>query len=34
LPQLRGWPNRSGTAGLHLDEAERMEIRFKVGGEF
>ena len=34
LPQLRGWPNPSGVAGLHLDEAERLEIRLKLGAEF
>ena len=34
LPQLRGWPNPSGVAGLHLDESERLEIRLKLGAEF
>ncbi len=34
MPQLRGWPNSRGTAGLHLDESEKIEIRFKLGTEF
>lgn len=34
LPQLRGWPNHSGVAGLHLDDSEKLQIRLKLGGEF
>ena len=34
LPQLRGWPNKSGVAGLHLDQSEKLQIRLKLGTEF
>lgn len=34
LPQLRGWPNPHGTAGLHLDKSEKLELRLKLGTEF
>lgn len=32
LPQLWGWPDRA-VPGLHLDERERLEVRFLVGLE-
>ncbi len=34
LPQVIGWPDARGVAGLHLDEKEKMEVRLKVGTEF
>ena len=34
LPQVSGWPDTRGKGGLHLDEAERTEIRFRLGFEF
>ena len=34
LPQVWGWPDARGTGGLHLDDRERLEIRFKLGTEF
>ncbi len=34
LPQIWGWPDKTGTGGLHLNDRERVEIRFKLGTEF
>ncbi len=34
LPQVIGWPNSRGTAGLSLNEEEKLEVRVKVGTEF
>ncbi len=34
LPQICGWPDATRTGGLHLDDRERLEIRFKIGTEF
>ena len=34
LPQVCGWPDATRTGGLHLDDRERLEIRFKLGKEF
>lgn len=34
FPQVRGWPDRNGTAGLHLDDRERLEVQLKFGFEF
>jgi len=34
LPQVIGWPDARGVAGLHLDEKEKLEVRLKVGTEF
>jgi hypothetical protein len=34
LPQVWGWPDQTGTGGLHLDDRERVEVRFKIGTEF
>ena len=34
LPQIWGWPDKTGTGGLHLDDRERLEIRLKLGTEF
>ena len=34
LPQIWGWPDKTGTGGLHLDDHERVEIRLKLGTEF
>lgn len=34
FPQVAGWPDKQGTGGLHLDEAERLEVRLKLGIEF
>jgi hypothetical protein len=34
MPQVWGWPDRTGTGGMHLDEGERLEVRFKIGAEF
>ena len=34
LPQVYGWPDTTGTGGLHLDDHERIEVRLKVGYNF
>ena len=34
LPQIAGWPHKTGTGGLHLDDRERLEVRLKLGTEF
>lgn len=34
LPQIAGWPDKTGTGGLHLDDRERLEVRLKLGTEF
>lgn len=34
LPQVIGWPDSRGTAGLSLDESEKLQVRLKVGTEF
>lgn len=34
LPQVAGWPDSRGKGGLHLNDAERLEVRMKVGFEF
>ncbi|HTI71563.1 MAG TPA: DUF6662 family protein [Candidatus Limnocylindria bacterium] len=31
LPQVWGWPDTTGTGGLHLDDHERLEVRLKAG---
>ena len=34
LPQVAGWPDSRGKGGLHLDQKEQLEVRFKIGVEF
>ena len=34
MPQVYGWPDTTGTGGLHLDDHERIEIRLKAGFNF